>query len=588
MKTPLLFCAGLLMSIATLAQPSTALQRYELIKMDKTVNTFHHEAAPVISPDGNTLYFFVQDHPENTMGKDDTQDIWMSKKDASGNWSQAEHLRNPFNIHRSNQVFTVFPDGSLFIKGGRTKGEKGFSIVTGGSLRELDVKDFKSMNKGRFYGASMSADMKHMLIYFSEKDNSPDSDLYASHVQPNGSWSKPEKMKLSSTTDDVGPFIAPDQKTLYFASARQAPGRQGGVDIYRTTRLDDTWMNWSTPENMGKPINTSALDYYFTIDAQGNAYTSRANKAMEGAQLDLYMMVPKTFKINLSGVVLNEKDQQPLVADVELTVKDKEALKLKSNAAGKFESKLSETSSITVSAKAEGFMPKSQDIPVPLLLRDTTIYVELLLRPIPKKLILSGNVYDKKTDQLIPASKLDITVRGDRKTAFKLNAEKGSYEREIPKIGRYIITASAEGYLNSTDSVEVESVENTPVIKDLYLTPIEVGVTVRLKNIYFDFDKTTLKKESFTELNKVVEFLKQNSSVEIEIAGHTDNKGSDDYNATLSQGRSQSVVDYLISQGIDANRLSAHGYGESKPIDTNDTDDGRANNRRVEFTVLKK
>lgn len=588
MKTPLLFFAGLFLSVVVIAQPSASLQRYELVKMDKTVNTFHHEAAPVISPDGNSLYFFVQDHPENSQGKDDTQDIWMSKRDANGTWSQAEHLKSPYNIHRSNQVFTILPDGSLFIKGGRTKGEKGFSLVTGGSLRELDVKDFKSMNKGRFYGASMSADMKHMLIYFSEKENSPDSDLYASHVQPNGSWSRPEKMKLSSTTDDVGPFIAPDQKTLYFASARQAPGRQGGTDIYKTTRMDDTWMNWSSPENLGKPINTSALDYYFTIDAQGNVYTSRANKAMEGAQLDLYMLVPKTFKIILTGVVLNEKDQQPLVADVELTVKDKEPSKIRTNTTGKFESKLSETTSIAVSAKSEGFQPKSQNIAVPLLMRDTTIYVELLLKPIPKKLILAGSVFDKKTDQLIPGSKLDISVRGDKKTAFKLVAEKGGYEREIPKIGRYIITASAEGYLNTTDSVEVESTENTPVVKDIYLVPIEVGVTVRLKNIYFDFDKTTLKKESFTELNKVVEFLKQNESVEIEIAGHTDNKGSDDYNANLSQGRSQSVVDYLISQGIDSNRLSAHGYGESKPIDTNDTDDGRANNRRVEFTVLKK
>ena len=114
--------------------------RYELVKMDKTVNTFHHEAAPVISPDGNTLYFFVQDHPENTMGKDDTQDIWVSKKDANGVWSVAEHLKNPFNIHRSNQVFTVFDDGSLLIRGGRTRGEKGFSIVTNGSIRELDEK----------------------------------------------------------------------------------------------------------------------------------------------------------------------------------------------------------------------------------------------------------------------------------------------------------------------------------------------------------------------------------------------------------------------------------------------------------------
>src|SRR5688572_17506358 len=138
----------LLISPAVLSQQFSS--RYELVKMDKNVNTFRHEAAPVISPDGNTLYFFVQDHPENTMGKDDTQDIWMSKKDGQGVWGPAQHLRSPYNIHRSNQVFTIFEDGSLFIKGGASKGEKGFSIVTGGSIRELQVKDFKEMNKGRF------------------------------------------------------------------------------------------------------------------------------------------------------------------------------------------------------------------------------------------------------------------------------------------------------------------------------------------------------------------------------------------------------------------------------------------------------
>ncbi len=127
----------------------------------------------------------------------------------------------------------------------------------------------------------------------------------------------------------------------------------------------------------------------------------------------------------------------------------------------------------------------------------------------------------------------------------------------------------------------------TPIVKNIFLTPIEVGLTVRLKNIYFDFDKTTLKSESFTELNKVVDFLNQNGNVSIEISGHTDSKGSDTYNLNLSQGRSQAVVDYLISQGIDSSRLQAKGYGESKPIDTNDTEAGRANNRRVEFTVLK-
>jgi outer membrane protein OmpA-like peptidoglycan-associated protein len=159
---------------------------------------------------------------------------------------------------------------------------------------------------------------------------------------------------------------------------------------------------------------------------------------------------------------------------------------------------------------------------------------------------------------------------------------------EIGKLGWYVLTASAEGFLSSTDSVWFNAEALSPLSKDLYLQPIEVGLTVRLKNIYFDFNKTTLKQESFVELDKVVNFLDQNKTVEIEIAGHTDSKGTDEYNLNLSQGRSQAVVDYLVSQGIDRQRLTAQGYGESKPIDTNDTDEGRANNRRVEFTVLKK
>jgi OmpA-OmpF porin, OOP family len=561
-------------------------QRYELVKMDKTVNTFHHEAAPVISPDGNTLYFFVMNHPENTMGKDDTQDIWMSKKDANGKWSAAEHLRSPFNIHPYNQMFTVFEDGSLFVKGGRTKGEKGFSIIRGSSIEELKVKDFKSMNKGRFYGATMSSDKKHMIIYFSEKDGSIASDLYISHAEGDG-WTRPQLLKISAPQDDVGPFIAPDQKTLYFASARLAPGRQGQTDIYKTTRLDDSWTNWSTPVNIGKPINTSGEDFYYTVDNAGNVITSRSNKAIEGAQLDLYVLVPKNLKINLEGMVFNQKTNDPLQADVEIKMKEKEPLKIRSNTTGKFSTQFPEVNEYTVSASATGFLPKQQSFTVPTIYSDTTITIEMLLTPVAKKLMLAGNVYDSKTEKLVNA-KLNIVARGDRKNTTSTAATDGKYEQSISKLGWYIISASAEGYLNATDSVVVDNEDISPVSKDIFLQPIEVGLTVRLKNIYFAFDKTDLKKESFTELNKVVEFLKSNPSVEIEIAGHTDNKGSDEYNLNLSQGRCQSVVNYLISQGIESARLTPHGYGESAPIESNDTEAGQANNRRVEFTVMKK
>ncbi len=562
--------------------------RYELVKMDKAVNTFHHEAAPIVSAEGNTLYFFVQDHPENTYGGDDTQDIWMSQRDDNGVWGPAHHLGSPFNIHRSNQVFTILPELDLFIKGGKSKGEKGFSIVTSaGNLTELEVSDFKKMNKGRFYGATMSADRKHIIIYFSEVDNSPNSDLYISHLQGDGTYSTPVKMDLSSTLDEVGPFIGPDQKTLFFASARRAPGRQGGVDIYKATRLDETWTKWSEPVNLGKPINTSALDFYFTMDHSGNVFTSRANKALEGAQLDIYMLVPKEIKITLQGIVYNQKTNELLPgADIEVHVKEKDPLKLKSDARGEFKTGIPEVSEYIVSAKANGFLPREQSFRIPELYNDTTLNIEMLLTPVAKKLLLTGNVYDKKTGKVINAN-LQVSLKGGSKASASIRATDGKYEHAIPKLGQYFIAASAEGYLNAADSVSINDEELTPVTKDIYLEPIEVGVTVRLKNIYFDFDKTTLKHESFVELNKVVDFLKQNRTVEIEISGHTDNKGTDEYNDDLSQGRSQAVVDYIVSQGIDSYRLAARGYGESKPIDTNDTDEGRSNNRRVEFTVLK-
>jgi OmpA-OmpF porin, OOP family len=426
-----------------------------------------------------------------------------------------------------------------------------------------------------------------MVIYFSEFEGSVRSDLYVSHAQAGGDWSKPVKMKISNNSDEFGPFIGPDNKTLYFASDRNVPGKQGGADIYKSERTDDTWENWSEPVNLGKAINTAAADSYFSMDAAGNVFTSRANSRVDGGNLDLFILVPRDIKIMLAGVVYNSKSQQPIPSALVLNIKDQKAVNLKSAADGKFGTRIPETDSYTISATADGFLPAEQTFTVPKISNDTTLKADIFLTPIAKKLVLIGTVYNAKTNEPIPTAKIDVMIKPDRKSSLSVTASAGKYEQPISRMGWYVLAGSAEGFLNATDSVLVDSEENTPVIKDIYLKPIEVGLTVRLKNIYFDFDKTTLKKESFVELNKVVDFLKTNSKIEIEISGHTDSKGSDDYNLTLSQGRSQSVVDYIISQGIEGSRLTAHGYGEGKPVDTNDTPEGQANNRRVEFTVLK-
>jgi len=285
--------------------------------------------------------------------------------------------------------------------------------------------------------------------------------------------------------------------------------------------------------------------------------------------------------------VYDEKTNQPLVSGVAVTVKDVKPVSLKTPATGKYETRIPETNEYIVSASASGYHPKDLTITLPVLGGDTTLVTDIYLTPIARKLMITGAVYNKKTNEPLNG-KVDFTLRPDRKSIYSVVAEGGKFSLEVGRLGWYVLMASAEGYLPATDSLDFNSEDASPVSKDLFLTPIEVGLTVRLKNIYFDFNKTTLKSESFVELNKVVDFLQSNPTVEIEIAGHTDSKGTDEYNNTLSQGRSQAVVDYLAGQGIDAARLTAKGYGESKPIDTNDTPEGQANNRRVEFTVLKK
>ncbi|HZY78931.1 MAG TPA: OmpA family protein [Cyclobacteriaceae bacterium] len=577
MKRTLILVCFLAQSTFLFSQVS---QRYELVKLGKNVNTANHEAAPVISPTGKDLYYFTV----TTAG---TQEIWVTHKDDKG-WSDGKKMGSPLNNNSTNQVFTVFPDGSLLIRGGRGKDEVGFSFVsTGGSRTELKVEGFKDMMRGKFYGATMSSDKKHMILYFSEAPASPRSDLYISHQNPDGSYTKPVKLKITDGSDEFGPFLNPNDKTLYYASDRSDPNKQGGADIYKAERLDDTWNNWTKPVNLKRPINTAAADDYYTVDAQGNVYTSRANSRVDGGNLDLFVLVPKIVRINLNGIVYNEKTKAPISSsDVKITVDGIAPVSLKTPGNGKFDTKLPETDKYVINASASGYLPYNETFTLPLINADTTITVEVYLAPIAKPLVLSGTVYNKKTNQPINA-RIDMIVKPDRQNVIRVDANNGNYTHQVGAKGWYVMTATAEGFLNAADSLEIGADENvTQFSKDLYLQPIEVGLTFKLKNIYFDNDKTTLKPESFVELAKALDFLTANPKISVEIAGHTDSNGSDEHNATLSQGRSEAVVEWLISQGIDVSRLSAKGYGESKPIDTNATKEGQANNRRVEFTVL--
>jgi outer membrane protein OmpA-like peptidoglycan-associated protein len=160
----------------------------------------------------------------------------------------------------------------------------------------------------------------------------------------------------------------------------------------------------------------------------------------------------------------------------------------------------------------------------------------------------------------------------------------------LPYNRNYSIRAKAEHFFAISENLNLDSLVKAgykEIHKDLYLAPIEIGTVVRLNNVFFDFDKWDLRPESFVELDRVVKLMRENPAIEIEMSAHTDSRGSDEYNFKLSDNRAASVREYILSKGIDPGRIVSHGYGETKPVVPNTTDENRQLNRRVEFTILK-
>lgn len=211
------------------------------------------------------------------------------------------------------------------------------------------------------------------------------------------------------------------------------------------------------------------------------------------------------------------------------------------------------------------------------------------VKPDPVVLV-SGKVLNAKTQEPISAN-ITYQFLPDGKEAglASSNPGDGNYKIVLPSGKKYAFSASAPGFIAVNQNLDLSDLkEYKEMTQDLYLVPIEVGQTVRLNNIFFETGKAELLAESYFELDKLVKVMTDNATMEIEIEGHTDNVGSDAANMTLSKNRAKAVYDYLISKGIAATRIKSNGYGETKPLGSNDTDEGKAQNRRVQFTILKK
>ena len=209
-------------------------------------------------------------------------------------------------------------------------------------------------------------------------------------------------------------------------------------------------------------------------------------------------------------------------------------------------------------------------------------------RPIPVS-YMKGRVFNARTWKGIEATFQLIDLQtGDLVMESSSAPEEGDFLVSLPAGRNYALNVSKPGYLFYSDNFSFAGVYklSDPFLKDVPLSPISAGEKVILRNVFYAFDSYEVQSESEAELGIVIEFMNLNPNIKIEISGHTDNVGNDQYNQLLSEKRARSVVDYLAAKGIHTDRLSFKGYGSSMPIAANDTEEGRSTNRRTELRIV--
>lgn len=387
-----------------------------------------------------------------------------------------------------------------------------------------------------------------------------------------GKWTTPRGVAaINSQNWDAQPSITADNRTVYFASDR--PGGVGGLDIWYVKFENG---KWSDAINLGAPINTPFDEQtpFMHPDGVTLYFTSEGHPGMGGKDIYLSRMQPdgKWGEPQNLGYPINTKEDEGTLS---VAIDGKTAYYARNINKG--------TNAINYDLFAFELPENARAHPV--------TYVKATVRDIETQLPLS--------------SKVEIMDLATQKTMIVSSTdEKGEFLVCLPFGKNYALNVSKEGYIFQSENfnlIETATLDK-PFLLDIKLQPIKVvetkpnpdalakpqeGKAFVLKNVFFDTDKAILKPESFAELNKLKQLLVENATMRIELRGHTDSQGSDTHNLDLSDRRAKAVKDYLIQNGIVANRLESKGFGETKPVDTNDTPQGRANNRRTEFVILK-
>lgn len=496
---------------------------YEPKSLGENINTPNPEYLPSLTADGKQLIYTAR-----LYGQEDF--IMSTKKD--GVWQKGIPL-DGVNTEKNEGAQSISADGKflVFTACNRMDGygscDLYYSEIRGN--RWTPPANIGTPINSRSWESQPSISADGRAIYFTSnrKGGQGGKDIWVSYRQKDGKWGRPQNLGgvINSPYDEQSPFIHQDNQTLYFMSDGH-PG-MGGHDLFFARKKNEE--EWFTPKNLGYPINTEAGEGALVLSLDGKTgYFASDTKNVKSDE-----------SIFDSGIKGGHTD----IYSFEL-------------------------------------YPEARPQPV--------TYVQ-------------AYVYDLETKKKLSA-KVDFVDLNSRETyASSFTDQDGEFLVCLPMGKNYALNISKEKYLFHSENFSLEKTQSldNPFLLKIGLQPIKdkpvesttepetTSPPVVLRNVLFETGSAELKPESLFELNQLLQLLEKNSTLKIQINGHTDNVGSEADNLVLSTNRAKAVKDFLIKNGIESKRLSHRGYGETKPIDSNNTTWGRQNNRRTEFVMLK-
>lgn len=505
-----------------------------VISADRSVMVF--TSRRVGSTGGEIVYNFDTGDPEGYY-----EDIYITYNKGN-NWTPPENIGKPVNTEFHDACIALSPDGqSLYIYKDEGGGDIFLSKLVGEKWSN-PARLNKNINSKKSYEAHCSVTADDNTLFFSSdrEGGLGGLDIWMSTRKSGGDWGEAVNLgpTINTEYDEDAPFIHVDGRSLYFSS--KGHKGMGGYDVFRTIRQPDG--SFSEPENIGYPINSSDQDIYFVLSADNKFGYYASGGFHDGSdgrhehqgfgEKDIY-------------VITMPPPEQIAVAKTRTT----------SMESSRGRKKLGTVEEVKVTN--------------PITILKGTITDALTKKPLNAKLVLVDNDKNETVSE------------------FESNASTGKYLIVLPSGKNYGLAVQKTDYMFHSENFNIPpSTDYQEITKDVELKKIAIGTKIVLNNIFFDFDAATLRDESTAELERLLKLLNDVPNLKIEIGGHTDSKGADDYNLKLSDRRAQAVVKYLIGKGISSSRLQSKGYGETKPVATNDTDEGRQLNRRTEFEII--